>query len=338
MIPILYHRGVKGTWLLAAGIVVLGSVGAGVWQYWRRTQAPKAPQAQAAAAPAPTGDLSLPGKVVARTVTLVGAPVEGTLEDVQVEDGQDVAEGQLLARIRNAPLAASEEEAKDELDRAQTRVSNLEAALIAARLEASRAEADALRSRSEFDRNSRVYQREQMLFREGATARNKFEKAEREYTASKAESATLGEAAQAAAARVTETARRLDEAKKTLLDKTDEMEKVKNDLLSAEVHAPVTGLIVGIRAKAGEEITRDMRDLFQIVEDVSQLNVVTPADPPVLKRLQPGMDVAVLIAELGEPVAGKVSEVRDGEFVVEFTNPDPFLKPGVTAQIQVKLP
>jgi hypothetical protein len=46
-----------------------------------------------------------------------------------------------------------------------------------------------------------------------------------------------------------------------------------------------------------------------------------------------------VIAELGgEILEGTISKVEDGNIFAEFANPNPAVKPGLTAQMRIKLP
>jgi hypothetical protein len=39
----------------------------------------------------------------------------------------------------------------------------------------------------------------------------------------------------------------------------------------------------------------------------------------------------------GEVLQGSVAKVEDGKIVVEFSSPNPLIKPGLSAQIRIKL-
>jgi multidrug efflux pump subunit AcrA (membrane-fusion protein) len=82
----------------------------------------------------------------------VGAAVAGTIDSFLVDVGQDVFEGQLLARISNQDLESARQEAARAAQNAQEKVNSVEGRIIAARLDASRTRADANRSRDQFER------------------------------------------------------------------------------------------------------------------------------------------------------------------------------------------
>ena len=332
---------VRGQWLLFAGITVLVAIAAGAIAVWRQQSAKPAAPAPVkveAAAPFTGSEVSLSGKIQAQKVVTVPVPIDGVVEHFAVDVGQDVFEGQLLARIANTKLDSAVEIANAELDKAQSRVQNAEAAIIAARLEASRARADASRSQSEFERADKVFQRQRMLFQEGATPRLVYEKAEREYNSLKEESTAKDALARQIEDRVSSLNRDLDTFKKMLAEKTESLEDAKADLAAGEVHAPVDGFIVGRRGQPGEEVNRQMEDLFRIATALSALEVVVEPAPPVLARIKPGQAVLVVVAEMpDERIDATVREIAGSNVIVDFTSPTPLIKPGLTAQVTIKL-
>lgn len=328
----------RGKWVLAAGSVILLGIAAGALSVlWRERRA--APSGAAAPAPPPVpAEVSLPGRVEARNVVAVAATTDGSVEEFFADVGQEVFEGQLIARIRNMDLVSARDVAQSELDRAQSKLNNLEAALVAGRLEASRAGADASRARTDFERAEKTYLRQQMLYREGATPRLVFEKSEKEYLRAKTESETLAEVAKAADLRVESILRDVDFARKTLAEKSADLEDANEALLAAEVHSPVDGMVIARRGETGARVDRTMRDLFQIAVDLAALQVVVEPEPPVLAHLRPGQQAIVRLAEMDESLTGEVHEIAEnGRAIIHFTSPNPAIRPGLTAQALIRI-
>jgi multidrug resistance efflux pump len=248
-----------------------------------------------------------------------------------------VYEGQLLAEIRSEGLETAQQQAAAELERTQSRVQNLEGTIAAARLEASRASADAMRVRSELDRAGRNYQRQRILITEGATPRQVFEKAEKEYEALVGQSKDLDAVARAADDRVSSLSRELDAARRLLDDKLADAEAARTRVEAGQVLSPATGTVSARRGQEGQEVHPSMTDLFQIATDTSQLEVVLEPDPGQLPRIQPGQDAAVTTADVPDVLPGKVVSVEEGKVLVQFANPSPLVKPGHTAQVRIRV-
>src|SRR5207245_9166020 len=117
------------------------------------------PAALVVQAPPPTDDITLSGKIRAQPVIGVSPPVEGTIGAFFADVGQEVFQGQLLARLTNEGLETGQQTAQRDVEIAQSRVNKLESEIVSARLEASRARADASRARGEYDRLDKAYRR-----------------------------------------------------------------------------------------------------------------------------------------------------------------------------------
>jgi multidrug resistance efflux pump len=325
----------RTAWLLFLVTFALGTA-LGVY-FWRRQPEPLAQPEAVQPAAAPT-EITLAARVRARFVVPVAAPIDGTLESLETDEGQEVYEGQLLARIQNASLAAEEEETRLEIEKLQTRVNSLDSQLIAARLELSRADADTARLRALLQAAEKAFLRQKLLLAEGATARLAYEKAESDFNASRTEHNAASDLARQAVTRIETVQRALDEAKRGLAEQVAAMEEVESRKLAAEIHAPSDGLIVGIRAAAGGEVNRAMTDLFQIATNLSQLECVAEVTPAQAALLKTGQAVLLQIAEsANEPLSGTVKSIEGGRAVVEFESANPLVKPGLTAQIRIAL-
>lgn len=332
----------RGKWLTLGvlTIIVTGGV-AGILWYFRNVQAAN-PQQQPAPAPVvrPSPDLILSARIQAPPNTLVDVPVpiSGIATVFHAEAGDNVYEGQLLVEIRSGSLELAEQTTMLELEKSQERVHNLESLIAAARLEASRASADAIRARSEFDRASRNYQRQKMLLAEGATPRLVFEKAEKDYKALEEESQTLTTAARQADERVASLSRDLDNFRTLLDGRVADMESAKARVAAGLVTAPVSGVIASRRGQAGDELNPTIGDLFTIATDLSVLEAVVEPSPDDLELIKPGQPALITTADTaGEPLQGEVASVQDGKVTIRFSNPNPLVKPGQTAEVRIRV-
>jgi multidrug resistance efflux pump len=330
---------VRGKWLLIAGTAVLLALAAGALSLLRlrRAPAPAAAQSAPAAASFTGPNVSLPGAIEAVEVVAVPVPVDGKIEKFLVDVGQDVSEGQPLAQIRNSGLESERDASSTELGRERARVSTLESRLIALRLEASRAREVAGRARSERDQADKALQRQQLLYREGAAGKLALDKAQQDFEASQTEFAGLDQVARMAEQRVAEAAKELDTARQTLTDKTRTYEDTVAQVASGDVASPVDGFVIARRGQPGDEVTADMEDLFRIAVNLSLLKVVVQPEPPVLERIRAGQEAVIQIAESPGGIVGKVTGVRDNQVWIEFTSPNPVVKPGMTVQVVIKL-
>jgi len=324
-------------WLAAALAVSVVGLALIVRQVATRPPAP-APSspAKAAAEPPAAADLSVTGRLRARQVEAVGAAIDGTIESIEVIEGQEVVEGQLLARIQNSRLELEEERARLEVERLQSRVNAIESQLLSVRLEIFRAEAESARAAAARALAEKQYQRQQMLLREGAVARLVFEKAEQDWEKARAEAEAASELARQTQTKSDVLNQNLDEARRALAEKLEELEDTRQERLATEIHAPVDGLLVSVKATAGQEVSREARDLFEIAPNPRELEFVANLRPDEAKGIQPGQAAVIQVVESGnQPIAGRVKSVTEGLLVIEFEAPDPAVRPGVTARAQL---
>jgi multidrug resistance efflux pump len=327
----------RGKWILFSGAAILLAAGALVVYRQRTSPRPPEKPANAATLGAQASEVSLSGLIQAQRVVNVPAPIDGTVESFGAEAGQDVFEGQLIAHIRNTRLDSAVEGAQLEFERIEARARELEAATVSGRLEMSRADADESRARSEFERTDKVYQRQQLLIREGATPRLVFEKAEREYHAAKDDLDIKATLSQQSRDRVDSLKRELDAAQKTLNDRQQAVDQARADVASGDVRAPVDGIVLSRRGAPGEEVSREMDDLFRIAVTLSALEIAVQPEPDAVRRIQVGHPAEIRAAEAADGIAGTVREIKDGRVIVDFTSPTPAIRPGATAQVRIKL-
>ena len=326
----------RGKWaIVSASLALLALVTIAVTILPRRLAKRSKPVEPVSEAP-PVTDINLPGKIRAQHVIGVAPQIECTVSAFLVEVGQEVFEGQLLARLANEGLEADQRAAKRDLEITQSKVNALEGDVISARLEASRARADASRARGEYDRLDRIYRRQQMLFKEGATPKVTFDKSSREFEQAQLEFGTLEKLAANAEARVAEVVKNLDAAKRVLQEKTDALENETTKAGATELVSPAQGLVVARNGEPGQSFGPG-KDLFQIATQLSLLEVTLEPDPPTLGRIQPGQPAQVSLPDQGaDGMPGTVKAIQGNQVIVEFTSPNPAVKPGMTAQVRIK--
>ncbi len=329
----------RGKWLLFAGSVVLVAIAGGALSLLRRERAEMAEAARARVeVPSPPpNEVSLPGKILAQHVVTVGEQAGGNVDAFLVDVGQEVFEGQLLARMTNLGLETARESAMASAQNAQERVNKIQADILAARLESSRARADAVRSRGEYERAERAYRRQQVLNSAGATPRITYEKSQRDFEKSQMEYDSRDTLARQAEQRVTQLTEELQNAQKVLEDKKQQLEEIQGNLQGMEVHSPAGGVVVGRHGEEGKPHEQGTA-LFDIATDLSQLQAAVEPEPPVLARIKPGQQALVIAADLGgQGIPGTVKDIQNTVVKVAFTSPSPVLRPGMTAQVRIRL-
>lgn len=336
----------RGKWLLAGGSVIFLSIAAGAF-VWLRTPidpqpapSPKEvnPKPQAPASGSFFGnEVSLSGILQAKQTVLVAAPIDGTIQEVMADAGTQVFQGQVIARIHSGKLDTALEAATADVEKLKTRIIGLDGSIIAARLESTRAQGDAQRAKNELDRAEKAYTRQGLLYKEGATPRLTYEKAERDFKQAQSDSESLSAVAKNAADRIDSLTQELESAKKLLDQKNQDLESANQQVASGEVQAPVDGLVIARKGSPGEPITKAVPDFFQIAVNTAVMEAVAQADPSVQGRIKEGQQAIVRVAEFADDIHGVVREVNGSTVRVEFASPSADIKPGLTARVKINL-
>jgi multidrug resistance efflux pump len=330
----------RGRWLLLSLLAIAAGVGLGALSLRRHRQPPQVLEPRSGAALVAKPELTFSGIVRPQHVVKVGAQVSGNIEAFMADVGDEVFQGQVLARVGAASLDADREAAAHAVEAGRDQVAKAEAMVSSARMEESRANADALRARAALDRAQKTFARQQTLHAAGATPRLVYEKAAQDFEATAHESELMDKAEKAAADNVQNALQTVELAKKTLAERNQELQDSQNAMEAAEVRSPVDGLVVGRKGEAGKPADEAGEDMFQIATDIYALEVTIEPPREVLKRLRPGDPALVVILDLqtgGMP--GEVKDVndREGQAVVEFNSTLPAIKPGMRADVRLKL-
>ena len=325
-------------WLLtAAALAVLGIAGSAF--LYRKSHAPKprltpAPPPVVATLPP---EISITGKIEATKIVSVPVPVDGIIEQLVADIDDDVVPGDVLARIRNPKIAAAQRKTEDASGLARNRVETLETARIGAELEASRSEADATRAKLEFERAEKTYEREKALMVEGATARLVYEKAEQDYNTLKAQTQEFSEIAKKAAERLTSLKAELERARKTADQGAADLDNAQSTVIAGEVRSPAEGVVIARRGQQGDPVTRKIKDFFQIAVNLTALQVLVTPQPRELERMRAGQTALIEIADTPGSTPGKVREIKAGQVFIDFTSPSLSIRPGMNAQVKIKV-
>ena len=329
----------RGKWALLSAAAVLAGFAVGALSLRHRRPAPVPPvRAAGAAVLLPVNQVTLSGAIRPQHFVGVGAQVNGVIDAFLVDVGQDVYQGQVLARIGTQELDSAREAIANAVDHAQERVNRAETAVAGARLEQSRADAEAQRARFAMERAETAFSRQQLLFNQGATPRLVYDKARSEYDGARAEFAVMDRAARATADRVRSALEEVASAQKILAGENQRLQDSQAALEAADVHSPVDGLLVGRNGEIGKLAQEFGENLFQVATDTYALEVALEPQPPVLKRLRPGQPALVLVPDLQTPgITGDIKEIKGTQVVVEFNSTIPAIRPGMVADVRFKL-
>jgi multidrug resistance efflux pump len=265
----------------------------------------------------------------------VKSEIDGVIDALLVDVGEDVFTGEVLARIGASGLAERRDAAAAAVSAAEDLESRAEQNVAHARLEASRADADRQRARAALDKAQAVHERQEMLNKHGATPRLTWEKAQRDLESAQQEYDAMEKAARLSAEQLQSTLNDQSTAQKTVAERHQELTAAQSSMESGEVRSPVDGTVI---ARHGEVGSPAGEDLFEISTDMFALEVPVEAEPAVLRRLRPGEAALVQLPDLQNAgFTGDIKEIKDNVVTVEFNCTLAGVRPGMSVEVRLKL-
>jgi HlyD family secretion protein len=297
-------------WLrrVAALGVVAALVGGGL--IFRAKNRPVPPARYVTAAPS-VGDVAekvqATGAVQPVLQVNVGAQVNGRVATVRVDFNSVVKKGDVLAEIDPTVYGAQ--------------VNQVVAQLASQRAQLESAKANAAAAKVALDRTRR-------LFEQSLAAKGELDTAQGQYDVSKAQ-------VDAADAQIGAIQAQLDQS--------------RTNIGWTKIYSPVDGVVVSRAIDPGATVVASFQTptLFVIAQDLRKMRVMADVDEADVGKLKEGMEAeAVVDAFPGEIFKGLVEQVRFSpnnvqgvvtySAVVDVSNPEEKLRPGMTATVTIK--
>ena len=305
---------------IGGGIALVISAG----MVWRVKHLPP-PPAKYVSYTVATGDVTekvqATGAVQPLLQVNVGAQVNGRVTSVLVDFNSVVKKGDILAEIDPKIYG--------------TQVSQSAASLLQQRHQLDQARAQMLTTKAQMDLQKVTLDRTQRLFNDSLAAKGDLDTARGQYEAAKATyEANVANVSAAEAAIGAQQA---------------QLNQSTTNLGYTKIYSPVDGVVVTRSIDPGATVASGFQVpvLFVIAQDLKKMRVMADVDEADVGKLKEGMEAdAVVDAFPGEQFHGIVQQVRYSpntvsgvvtySAVVEVSNPDEKLRPGMTATVTVK--
>ena len=246
------------------------------------------------------------GNVSAVTTVEVGTQVSGTIKEIYADYNSIVNKGQIIALIDPTTFEAQVEQAQATLMQARAGLQRAQATL-----------ADAKRN----------LDRQKMLWERDLIARSDLDSAQTDY-----DLAVAG----------------VSEADANVLQAQASLKKVETDLGYTRIYSPVDGIVVSRDVDAGQTVAASFQTptLFTIAQDLTKMQIETNVDEADIGNVREGLEVTFTVDAYPNAVfSGRIKQVRIASSVVEnvvtypviidVSNPDLMLKPGMTANVTI---
>lgn len=294
----------------------------------------------AALEPEFTSSVTASGEVVATSYAEIGSDLMGRVVDLLVEEGDDVAAGQTLARL-DATQASSAAQASAAV------VLALEAERESAREAVRSATSERDAAAAQFEEARANLRRAQELYDQGIYAASLRDTARTQADAAEARLESAGASLLRAEQQSTVAERRISQARAQSEGSADLLAKT-------EIEAPIAGRVTRLNVREGEMVVIGIQNqpgtTLMTISDLSEINAeikVAEADVPRVRAGQrtkivlealPGRVFEGEVVEIGAsalPITGTGAAAREFRVVVRFKDADDALRPGFSCDAEI---
>jgi HlyD family secretion protein len=304
-------------WLLIASAAVAAALF--VVLGWNRTA-----QAQHFTAKVERGDIhdvvEATGTINAVITVQVGSQVSGTISKLFVDFNSRVRKGDLVALIDPALFKGAVQQARADLE-------NAKANLIAARANLEKTKAAFVQAKADYDRTAG-------LTKDGIMSQQQLDLSKANYDSANA-------AVGGARANVTQ-------AEAQVTQKEAALAVAQTNLNYTVIRSPIDGTVVARNVDVGQTVAASLQapTIFTIAQDLKKMQVYAKTDESDVGNIKVGKEVTFKVdAFPKETFHGVVSQVRMNattvqnvvtyDTIIDFSNPDLKLFPGMTAYVTI---
>jgi HlyD family secretion protein len=317
-------------------VLVLAGASSGGWYWYRgksaegevRYRTAKVERGPLTAVVAASGTLN------AVTTVQVGAQISGQVKDIYADFNTAVKKDQVIARIDPSTFELRVNQARADVDAADSVAAVARSGQAAAQAEAGRVRAALLDAQRDFDRKKLLVEKKFISGAELDRARAALDGArERLKSAEAQQKASEAQASSALAA---------------VKQRQSLLRQAQADLERTVIRAPVDGTVILRNVDAGQTVAagRQAPVLFTIAQDLRDMQVEAAIDEADVGRLKAGLAASFSVdAFPRRSFPGEIRQIRKSPagaqnavgyaVVISAANPDLALLPGMTANVRV---
>ena len=329
------------------GVVVLAAAAAAI-AGWRILAKPAAPAYTAAEVR--RGDLtktiSATGKLQAVTTVQVGSQISGIISELHADFNTQVRKGQVIARLDPSQLEAQLTQAQANLQGARARVQNAQMTVLSADASVEAAQANADRTDAVVQDAQRNYNLTEKMIAAGVTARRDLETAQATLAQAHAQKQQAVAQVNQAKAQAQSARSQLEQARAEQRQAQAAVEVASVNLERTFIRAPIDGVVIARNVDVGQTVAASLQapTLFLIANDLTRMQVLADIDEADVGQLRPDSRVTFTVdAFPRDTFTGRISQIRMAPqtvqnvvtytAVIEVSNPDLKLRPGMTATV-----
>lgn len=279
-------------------------------------------------------EVQMTGTLAAVTTVAVGTQVSGTVAELYADFNSEVKKGQVLAKLDPALFQTQLDQADASVKTSEAVISNDLASIAAVKANVEKARVDVINS-------LRKYKMIKKLFDEGLETEDDMDSAQATLNSANAALSAVQAQLKSAQASLTADQARLDQARANL-------KNAQVNLDHTIITSPISGTVISRSVDKGQTVAASFSTptMFTIGEDLTKMQVITNTDEADVGKLKPGMEAFFTVdAYPGETFRGTIRQVRLASTtvqnvvtynaVIDVSNPDLRLKPGMTANVTI---
>ncbi|MCP5145547.1 MAG: efflux RND transporter periplasmic adaptor subunit [Gammaproteobacteria bacterium] len=261
--------------------------------------------------------------IISPLVTVdVGSEISGLISELHADFNSQVTQGQVIARIDDRTIRA--------------RLQQNEADLAAAEANLAQQEASLLKAEAERDRWASEYKRQKQLVERKLISQSELD--------------TTEATNRSAVAQVALAKAQVKAAQAQIMQRKAVVEQSRLDLERTYIRSPVAGIVIDRQVDAGQTVAASLQApvLFQIAQDLSQMQIEASLDESDIGKIREGLNVRFRVDAFPNRVfSGEVVQVRKAatttanvvtyKVIINAANRDQSLLPGMTANIDIIL-
>ena len=274
------------------------------------------------------------GTLNAVTTVQVGSQISGQVKEIHADFNTPVKKGQVIARIDPASFELRVNQARADLDAAESAVSVARSGLAAQHAEVGRVRITLLEAERDLERKKSLVERKFISPAELDKARTVLDTTHQQLKAVQAQ-IEVGEA-------------QVRSALAAVKQRESLLRQAQVDLERTIIRAPVDGTVILRNVDAGQTVAASLQApvLFTIAQDLRDMQVEAAIDEADVGRLRQGLPASFTVdAFPRRSFGGEIRQIRKSpqtvQNVVSYTviisagNPDLALLPGMTANVRI---
>lgn len=325
----------KKKYLVAVAVAAVVVAGAAGWWWSQRGGADGVQYRTGKIERGPlTSAVAATGAVSPVTQVTVGTQVSGQIKELYVDFNSEVKAGQLIAMIDPEQFEYRVRSAQADVDAARAVVLTAQANVVAARAQVSSAQTNLAEARRTHERN-RMLVEKQFIAQSTADQSNALVN-------------TSTEAVKTAEAQLGVADAQVRSAEANVKQREATLAQARVDLARTRITSPVNGIIIKRSIEKGQTVAASLQapELFIIAQNLRDMQVEAAIDEADVGRIRSGQKATFSVdAFPGQTFEGVIGQVRKAATnvanvvtyvaVVNFSNNDGRLLPGMTANVRV---